>query len=125
MIKVIILTLWYSLLFADIDAEIEAIQNASVQERFKLMNTFKQKLIQMRQEERSNAIDKLKSMAKNPHINASIENSSSEEKILEENIHNAQEPEKSIDTEIEQTVQKDIQEEIEETEDHEEKEDDD
>lgn len=42
-----------------IDAEIEAIKNAPLQERVRLMNQFKQKLSQLNQEERSEAIEKL------------------------------------------------------------------
>jgi len=66
MTKVILLLLCYRLLYADIDAEIEAIQNASVEERFKLMNAFKHKLIKMRQKERIGAINKLKTIIENP-----------------------------------------------------------
>ena len=48
-----------SILYADIDAQIDAIKNASTEERFKLMNTFKRNLLKMKEEERIKAITKL------------------------------------------------------------------
>lgn len=44
---------------ANIDAEIKAIKNAPVEERFKLMNAFKKHLLQMKETERIEAIKKL------------------------------------------------------------------
>ena len=52
---------------ADIDAQIEAIKNASVEERFKLMNAFKKNLIQMKEEERIKAMTKLTTKSNNKH----------------------------------------------------------
>jgi len=43
-------------IFADIDAEIEAIQKAPAKERYKLMNRFKNKILKMRQKERLEAL---------------------------------------------------------------------
>jgi len=51
--------------YADIDAQIQAIQNASVEEKFKLMNAFKKSLIQMQEKERIEAVKKLSKNAKN------------------------------------------------------------
>jgi len=55
------------LLYADVDAQIEAIKSASVKERFKLMNAFKKNLLNMKEQERINALKKLskKSNSKN------------------------------------------------------------
>jgi len=52
-------------LWGDIDAQIEAIQRAPVSERFKLMNDFKKKIIQMREKERMEAVRKLQSITQN------------------------------------------------------------
>jgi hypothetical protein len=54
-------------LYANIDARIEAIQNASVEERFKLMNAFKKEVVHMQEEERIDAITKLKSITRSQH----------------------------------------------------------
>ena len=81
--RVIMISLLATLLYADIDSEIEAIQKAPVQERFKLMNALKHKLIQMREQERSAAIDKLKSITQ--------KEDESKEKIQKEIEHNIQE----------------------------------
>ena len=51
-------------LWGDIDAQIEAIQQAPIQERYKLMNAFKNKIIKMREEERLQALKKLQSKTK-------------------------------------------------------------
>ena len=50
--------------YANIDAQIKAIQNASVDEKFKLMNAFKKSLIQMQEKERIEAVKKLSSNTK-------------------------------------------------------------
>lgn len=42
-----------------IDEEIEAIQKAPVEERFKLMNALKKRIVQMKEEKRMNTIEKL------------------------------------------------------------------
>ncbi len=54
------------LLWGDVDAQIEAIQKASVQERYKLMNAFKNKLIKMREKERIQALQKLQKKTNTP-----------------------------------------------------------
>jgi hypothetical protein len=59
-------------LYANIDARIEAIQNASVEERFKLMNAFKKEVVHMQEEERIDAITKLKSITRSQHSNRAL-----------------------------------------------------
>lgn len=59
-------------LYANIDARIEAIQNASVEERFKLMNAFKKEVVHMKEEERIDAITKLKSITRSQHSNRAL-----------------------------------------------------
>ena len=54
-------------LHANIDAQIQAIQRAPVSERFKLMNAFKQKMIQMQEEERIKAMKKIQSITRSKH----------------------------------------------------------
>lgn len=89
MIKVLMALLLHTLLFADIDAEIEKIQHASVSERFKMMNAFKQKLIQMREKERFEAIKKLKKIAKNPHLDTSSQQKIIQNDLVHEEISHA------------------------------------
>ena len=59
-------------LYASIDARIEAIQNAPVEERFMLMNAFKKEVIHMQEEERIDAITKLKSITRSQHSNRAL-----------------------------------------------------
>lgn len=59
-------------LYANIDARIEAIQNASVEERFKLMNAFKKEVVHMKEEERIDAITKLKSITRSQHSSRAL-----------------------------------------------------
>lgn len=59
-------------LYANIDARIDAIQNASVEERFKLMNAFKKEVVHMQEEERIDAITKLKSITRSQHSNRAL-----------------------------------------------------
>jgi len=54
-------------LYANIDAQIDAIRNAPVSERFKLMNAFKKEVIHMHKKERIMAISKLSSMTSSKH----------------------------------------------------------
>ncbi len=61
------------LLNANVDAQIEAIKNASVKERFKLMNEFKKGLIQMKEEERIKAMTKLTIQSKNKHAKKALD----------------------------------------------------
>ena len=59
-------------LYANIDARIEAIQNAPVEERFMLMNAFKKEVLHMQEEERIDAITKLKSITQSQHSGRAI-----------------------------------------------------
>ena len=59
-------------LYASIDARIEAIQNASVEERFMLMNAFKKEVVHMQEEERIDAITKLKTITQSQHSGRAI-----------------------------------------------------
>jgi len=61
------------ILHADIDAQIDAIKNASVEERFKLMNAFKKNLIKMKKEERIKAIIKLSKKSNNTHAKKALD----------------------------------------------------
>jgi len=62
-----IFILLYSTLYANIDSQIEAIQNASPQERFELMNAFKKKILLLKAKERREALTKLfKGSSKKP-----------------------------------------------------------
>jgi len=60
-------------LYANIDAQIDAIRNAPVSERFKLMNAFKKEVIQMHEKERIMAITKLKSITRSKHSTRALE----------------------------------------------------
>ena len=59
-------------LYANIDARIEAIQNASLEERFMLMNAFKREVVHMQEEERIDAITKLKSITRSQHSDRAL-----------------------------------------------------
>ena len=59
-------------LYANIDARIEAIQNAPVEERFILMNAFKKEVVHMQDEERINAITKLRTITQSKHSDRAI-----------------------------------------------------
>ncbi|MDQ7084189.1 MAG: hypothetical protein Q9M36_04315 [Sulfurovum sp.] len=76
-----LLLLHFSLpfVYADIDIDIEAIQKASIEERFKLMNAFKKNLIKMKEKERINALRKLTRKSNHTHAQKALAR-------LEENI---------------------------------------
>ena len=57
---------------ANMDARIDAIQKAPIEERFRLMNQFKQEISQMNEEARINAITKLKSITHSEHTQKAI-----------------------------------------------------
>lgn len=70
------LIFFYSLIsllgYANIDSKIEAIQEAPVEERFRLMNAFKKEIIQMQEQERIEALTKLKNITKSKHADNAI-----------------------------------------------------
>ncbi len=59
-------------IISDVDSQIEAIQKASVSERFKLMNAFKREIVQMKETERIEALTKLRSINSSKHANAAL-----------------------------------------------------
>lgn len=59
-------------LHANIDAQIEAIRNAPVEERFMLMNAFKKEIVHMQEKERIDAITKLRSITQSSHSDRAI-----------------------------------------------------
>lgn len=68
-----VFVLFYLASFASassIDEEIKAIKSAPVEKRFKLMNAFKKKLIQMKEQERIDALKKLTKDAKKQDASA-------------------------------------------------------
>ena len=60
-------------LFSNMDARIKAIQNAPIEERFKLMNAFKKEIILMQEQERIEAITKLKSITQSKYGTHALE----------------------------------------------------
>jgi len=61
MIRLIYIVLIYTFaLFGSIDDDIEAIQKAPIEDRFKLMNELKEKIAKMQEERRMESINKLK-----------------------------------------------------------------
>lgn len=87
-------------LWGDIDAQIEAIQRAPVSERFKLMNDFKKKIIQMREKERMEAVRKLQSITQNKDskkVFKSLKNKKKKQHINRMNSTNELERDDEID----------------------------
>jgi len=68
----LLLILTLSCFGTDIDKQIEAIRNAPVEERFKLMNAFKKEIIKMHEEQRIRAIGKLKAVTKSKFGNRAL-----------------------------------------------------
>ncbi len=113
-------------LFANIDARIDAIQNASVEERFKLMNAFKKEVIHMKEEERIDAIRKLKSITRSQHSERALKelrhnarpNDSKKIRTIQK-THEKPEMYSKQETEIEDHIESETEEHIEnETEEH-------
>jgi hypothetical protein len=65
-------------LFSDIDSLIESMQSVSDEERFKLMNEFKQEVIQLQEEERMEAMLKLISITQSDNAHEVLEELKSE-----------------------------------------------
>ena len=113
-------------LYANIDARIDAIQNASVGERFKLMNAFKKEVIHMKEEERIDAIRRLKSITRSQHSDRALKElrhnarpsyrkkiRTIQKRYEKAEVHSKQE------TEIEDNIESETEDHIEnETEDH-------
>jgi len=57
-----------SLLYSNIDDDIDKIQKASIKDRYKLMNLLKEKIVKMKEEERLKSILKLQKATKGEMI---------------------------------------------------------
>lgn len=68
-----------TLLYASIDDEIEAIQQAPIEERFKLMNELKKRIVQMKEEKRMTTIKKLQSATQGEVIEREEDNMTQEQ----------------------------------------------
>jgi hypothetical protein len=100
---------------ADIDTQIEAIRNAPLTERFKLMNAFKQEIIDMKEEERIQAITQLKSITESKYGDRALH----EIKTHIKTHHNKETYSRGENNEIEDEVANETENEIEnEAEDH-------
>lgn len=90
LIKLIfILILYHGFIYASIDEEIEAIQQAPVEERFKLMNALKIKISKMQEKKRMMMIQEIQevnevniTLVKREDSNVSDENLSKEDEII-------------------------------------------
>jgi hypothetical protein len=69
---IVVLSVLFIPLYASIDSRIEAIQNAPVEERFRLMNLFKREVSQMNENARIDAITKLKSVTRSENSQKAI-----------------------------------------------------
>jgi len=76
--KFLLLCCFLMPLFADIDTLIESMQSVSDEERFKLMNEFKQEVIQLQEEERMEAMLKLISITQSDNAHEVLEELKSE-----------------------------------------------
>lgn len=68
-----------TLLYASIDDEIEAIQKAPIEKRFKLMNALKKRIVQMKEEKRMTTIEKLQSVTQGEVIEREDDNLTKEQ----------------------------------------------
>ena len=100
-----------SILHADIDAQIEAIRHAPVAERFKLMNAFKQEIVQMKEEERIHAITQLKGITKSKYANRAINEIKNHAHTKKVN-HKEQAMENETENQVESAVDTQIAEEV-------------
>jgi len=99
---ILIMTSLLVSLHADIDEQIEAIQNAPVEERFKLMNAFKKNLVKMKEEERIEAMKKLTTRSHNKHVKKALEalKQQTKQKKMQRHIERQQIEENTITNEI-------------------------
>jgi len=120
-------------LFADVDAQIEAIQKANASERFQLMNAFKQEIVKMQERERLEAVNKLRSITKSKNadktfnkLHMQIEAKCAQEAKGQKKEHPAKRAHDShtqehIESETDDSIENEIEDQIEnETQDHEE-----
>lgn len=107
----LLVLLLYTPLFSSIDEQIEAMQNASDEERFEMMNHFKKEVIKLQEEERIEAMKKL----------ISITESNNSEEVMEELTHNSNEQNSSyeeydnsvVEEHIEDSLKNDVEDNIE------------
>ena len=95
-------------LFADIDTLIESMQSVSDEERFKLMNEFKQEVIQLQEEERMEAMLKLISITQSDNAHEVLEELKSENISQEtEDVHHevaSHSEEESVEEQVDSSV---------------------
>jgi len=73
----------FTLLYASIDDEIEAIQQAPIEQRFKFMNALKKRIVQMKEEKRMTTIKKLQSATQGEVIEREDENLTQEQNVTD------------------------------------------
>jgi len=98
------------MLFSNIDEQIEAMEQASEEERFEMMNRFKKELIKLQEEERIDAMKKLISITESNNskeVMEELKSNSSENNTLEEHI------EDEIKDDIEENIENETEEDIE------------
>ena len=95
-------------LFADIDTLIESMQSVSDEERFKLMNEFKQEVIQLQEEERMEAMLKLISITQSDNAHEVLEELKNENISQEtEDVHHevaSHSEEESVEEQVNSSV---------------------
>jgi hypothetical protein len=96
---------------ADIDMQIEAIRNAPLKERFKLMNAFKQEIINMKEKERIKAITQLKSITKSKYGDRALHEIKTHMKIHHNKEINEHDGNNEIENEITNETEDDIEDE--------------
>jgi len=102
---------------ADIDTQIDAIRNAPLSKRFKLMNAFKQEIIEMKEKERIHAITQLKSITKSKYGDRALHEMKTHINIhhtQKKNTHNSSNDiENEVTNEIEHKVEDHVEDSIE------------
>jgi len=108
--NIFLLIVFFSIsLFSNIDEQIEAMENASEEERFEMMNLFKKELIKLQEEERIDAMKKLISITESNNseeVMEELKNNSNENNTLEEHI------EDEIKNDIEENIENETEEDI-------------
>jgi hypothetical protein len=86
-----ILLIYTILLYSSIDDEIDKIQKAPIDERFKLMNELKEKIAKMQEDRRMESINKLKSVTNGELITLDINSSKKKyiKKVFIEHINSS------------------------------------
>lgn len=84
--KILTAILCASVLLANIDQDIEQIMNSPVEDRYKLMNEIKRKIVKMKQQKRAEAIERLKVIFNSKDQNLSQNPNISKEQQIEDVI---------------------------------------